>query len=60
MFGNFLTNFRWTFRHWQPSNSIEIKDRRNYLVGNSQKITKDFNNLTKVYKKFENFWASIR
>ena len=50
-FGNFWTNFRWTFSHWQPSNSIEIKNRRNYLVDNFQKITKDLNNLIKAYKK---------
>ena len=50
-FGNFWTNFRWTFRYWQPSISIEIKNRRIYLVGNSQKITKDLNNLIKAYKK---------
>ena len=34
-----------------PPNSSKIQDRRNYLVGNSQKITKDLNNLTKGYKK---------
>ena len=59
-FENFWTNFRWTFRHLQPSNSIEIKNRRNYLVDNSQKITKDLNNLIKAYKKVENFWTNIR
>ena len=49
-FGNFWTNFRWTFRHLQPSNSIEIKNRRNYQGGNSQKTTKDLNSLIKAYK----------
>ena len=34
-FGNFWTNFRWTFKHLQPSNSLKMKNRRNYLVGNS-------------------------
>ena len=38
--------------HLQPSNSLEINNRRNYLVGNSQKIIKDLSNLIKAYKKF--------
>ena len=54
-FRNFWTNFRWTFRHLQPSNSIEIKNKRNYLVDNSQKITKDLNNLIRAYKKVWEF-----
>ena len=50
-FGNFWTNFRRIFRHLQPSNSIKIKNKRNYMVDNSQKTTKDLKNLTKAYKK---------
>ena len=60
-FENFWTNFRQIFRQLQPPNSIEIKNKRNYLVVNSQKITKNHNSLIKAYnRKFENFWTNIR
>ena len=35
----------------QPPNNIEIKNRRNYLMDNSQKNTKDLNSFIKAYEK---------
>ena len=56
IFGNSWTKIR---LH-QVSNNIENRNRRNYLVDNSQKIIKNFNSLMKAYKKIEKFWANIR
>ena len=35
--------------------SIEIRNSRNYLADNSQKITKNFNSSIKAYKFFKEF-----